>query len=300
MAPERQCGHQVPGRGRMTLHDGPDEGLHPNRGRRPRTALGLTAPVDSLGRGKGPRADLAGPRPPFPPRVRRRDWYGSEWVLSCSPAVLSIDNILIIGFLILSLGIHEAAHAWVAYLRGDSTARDMGRMTLNPIAHIDPIMTIALPVILIVSGSGFLFGGAKPVPVNFYNLRKPQRDMMLVAIAGPISNFLLAILFLTIRKVLLTNVGMDRTELAPVVMFNACYVNLILAIFNLIPVPPLDGSRVMAWILPSGMRESYVALERFGLLIVFGLLMLGVLNTVLMATIRPMYDAVDFLTGGVW
>lgn len=212
---------------------------------------------------------------------------------------LDLEIILIIAFLILSLGIHEAAHAWVAWKRGDDTARLMGRLTLNPIAHIDPFMTIILPTILALSG-GFIFGGAKPVPVNYYNLKKPLRDMMLVAIAGPLSNFFLAVVFLAVNKLLIWEFEMPPGALAPAVMSGACYVNMILAIFNMIPIPPLDGSRVMAWLLPERMREGYVSLERFGLLIVFGLLYTGVLTDVLRTTILPVYSAVDLLSGGTW
>jgi len=213
---------------------------------------------------------------------------------------LDLEIALVIGFLILSLGIHEAAHAWVAWLRGDDTAKSMGRMTLNPIPHIDPFMTVLLPLFLALSGSSFIFGGAKPVPVNFYRLKRPLRDMMLVALAGPLSNFLLAIVFLTVWKVLVYEVGMHPDALAPSVMEQACMVNIILAIFNMIPVPPLDGSRVLAWILPASLRETYVGLERYGLLIVFALLMTGTLNSVISEAFYPLRDVVIFLSGGVW
>ncbi|MCP3915393.1 MAG: site-2 protease family protein [bacterium] len=214
-----------------------------------------------------------------------------------SPELL--EKVLIVAFLILSLGIHEAAHAWVANLCGDSTAKNLGRMTLNPIVHIDLFMTILLPAILLLSGSGFLFGGAKPVPVNPHNLRKPLRDMMFVAIAGPLSNVILAVVFMFIFRILVFQVGMDSNALAPKVMYASMYVNLILAIFNMLPVPPLDGSRVMAYVLPSSLREQFVSLERFGMIIVFALLFSGVLTTVLRATILPMVRFVQILAGGI-
>lgn len=207
--------------------------------------------------------------------------------------------VLGLSFLVLSLGIHEAGHAWVAFRCGDTTARDLGRMTLNPIAHIDPFMTILLPAVLYMT-SGFMFGGAKPVPVNPFNLRRPLRDMMFVALAGPISNFLLAIVFLFVFKCLVFLGDMSPTALAPQVMRMSMYFNLILAIFNMIPIPPLDGSRVMAFLLPAGMRETYVGLERFGMLIIFGLLFFGVLRTILATTLDPMIGLLDMLTGGVW
>jgi len=204
-----------------------------------------------------------------------------------------------IAFLVISLGIHEAGHAWVANLCGDSTAKDLGRMTLNPVVHIDPVFTILVPAVLYLT-SGFMFGGAKPVPVNPHRLRHPLRDMMFVALAGPISNFLLAIVFAAIWKVLVYVVGMSPEALAPQVMRTATFFNLVLAIFNMIPVPPLDGSRVMAYILPSGLRETYVGLERMGMLIVIILLMTGFFGRVLRATMQPALNLVSFLTGGAW
>ena len=173
-----------------------------------------------------------------------------------------------IALLVISLGIHEAAHGWVALKCGDPTARDLGRITLNPIPHIDPFMTILLPAIGYLSG-GFIFGGAKPVPVNYYNLRSPLRDMALVAIAGPASNFLLAGFFFLCRKVVVYELDIWRPNtLGELVLVQAVIFNLALAAFNLLPIPPLDGSRVMTWLLPRGLRESYAGLERFGLILV--------------------------------
>ncbi len=210
-----------------------------------------------------------------------------------------IELALIIAFLVLSLGVHEAAHAGVAYLRGDTTARDLGRLTLNPLAHIDPFFTILLPTVLYMT-VGFIFGGAKPVPVNPNRLRHPLRDMMLVALAGPVSNLLLAFLFSVVFKILVYVVDMPPSALAPRVMQQAVFFNLVLAIFNMIPIPPLDGSRVMAYLLPAGLRETYVGLERMGMLIVFVLLFTGVFRVVLDSTFYPMLDFVNMVTGGVW
>lgn len=213
------------------------------------------------------------------------------------PIILKI--VLGIAFLILSLGIHEAAHAYVAHLCGDDTAKNMGRLTLNPIAHIDPFMTILLPAILYYT-AGFMFGGAKPVPVNYHNLRHPLRDMSLVAIAGPLSNFLLAIVFYLVWKVLRYQLNMSPDSLAPKVMFMAVYYNLLLAIFNMIPVPPLDGSRIMAYVLPSGLRERYMEFERFGMLIVFALFFTGIFGKIIGSTILPVWNFIDRITGGAW
>lgn len=172
-------------------------------------------------------------------------------------------------------------------------------MTLNPIPHIDPIMTILVPAVMYMT-SGFMFGGAKPVPVNYHRLRSPLRDMMFVALAGPISNFLLAILFMLVLKVLAYNFGFRSNQIAFQVISATVRWNLLLAAFNMIPVPPLDGSRVMAFLLPKGIRESYVALERFGMIIVFALFFTGVFRILVIPLMNYLGDAVDFLTGGVW
>ncbi|MDE0914308.1 MAG: site-2 protease family protein [Planctomycetota bacterium] len=211
----------------------------------------------------------------------------------------TIQIALGIAFLILSLGVHEAAHAYVADRCGDGTAREEGRLTLNPMAHIDPFMTIILPLILFMT-SGFIFGGARPVPVNPMRLRHPLRDMSLVALAGPASNLVLALLFSVAWKSMVYWGGMPTSALAPRVMEMALTFNLILAIFNMIPIPPLDGSRVMAYLLPNHLREPYVSLERFGLMIVLLLVMTGSLRMILGATLYPMVGLVDTLTGGAW
>jgi Zn-dependent protease len=192
----------------------------------------------------------------------------------------TVGMILSLVLFVICLGIHEAAHAWVALKCGDPTGRDLGRITLNPIPHIDPFMTIILPGLFLLSKSGILFGGAKPVPVNFHRLRHPWRDMSLVALAGPVSNLCLAVIFMVAWRFFL-DTGyyndasdspiMRQEDLLPQVLWSAVSFNVLLAVFNLVPIPPLDGSRVMAWILPPGVREPYVAMERYGLLIVFGL-----------------------------
>ncbi|MCZ6598109.1 MAG: site-2 protease family protein [Planctomycetota bacterium] len=213
-----------------------------------------------------------------------------------------VAAVLVIVLLVVSLGIHEAAHGWVALKCGDTTARDLGRITLNPIPHIDPFFTIILPAMLLISNAGIVFGGAKPVPVNFYNLRRPYRDMALVALAGPAANFLLAILFYFVFRAVLKLELYTQDQLLPVIMSHAVYFNLLLAAFNLLPIPPLDGARVMTWLLPSNLREPYIRLERFGLLLVFGLLYLGVLRGPLVSTLNFLYDAVHFVVslGGIW
>ena len=211
-----------------------------------------------------------------------------------------LQGILAIAFLVLSLGIHEAAHAWVAYLRGDSTARDLGRMTLNPVVHIDLFMTILLPLFLFMSGLT-MFGGAKPVPVNPHRLRSPLRDMSLVALAGPASNVLLAIIFMVIYKALYYyGLYPPDTRMMRVLDYTA-FINILLAVFNMVPIPPLDGSRVMAYVLPPSLRESYVRLERFGMLfVVLFVFVIPQTRALLGGGIRALYTALDALTGGAW
>lgn len=174
---------------------------------------------------------------------------------------------LVVAFLVISLGIHEAAHAWVAWRCGDSTAKDLGRMTVNPLAHIDPMLTVILPALLALAGAP-IFGGAKPVPVSYHRLRHPLRDMALVAIAGPASNFLLAILFAIALKAAIAYGNYADGSLLVLVLTYSMWANLMLTAFNLLPIPPLDGSRVMTWLLPASLRTGYAAMERFGILLV--------------------------------
>jgi Zn-dependent protease len=191
-----------------------------------------------------------------------------------------LEAVFVIILLIVSLGVHEAAHAWSAWKLGDSTAKDMGRMTINPIVHIDPFMTILLPALCFITGAP-IFGGAKPVPVNFNRLRNPWVDMAVVAFAGPLSNLLLACLFFALWKLSVQtgfyNGAADTlsgrySDLLPRVMLESVKYNVLLFVFNLIPIPPLDGSRIMANVLPMSLRESYVRISGFGLLIVFVLI----------------------------
>lgn len=185
----------------------------------------------------------------------------------------------IIFILFLAMVIHEYAHAWTANQLGDPTAKWMGRMTLNPIKHIDPFGTIILPLLLTVLhyiGSPFFpVILAKPVPVNFSRLRNPRRDMMLVGMAGPVINVILAVgLSLLLRLKFSGNISE--------IIALAAYVNLLLAIFNMIPIPPLDGSRLVMGLLPGPILRPYQRLERYGVFIVFALLPFGLFEKVVL------------------
>lgn len=178
----------------------------------------------------------------------------------------------VIAVVVLAVTIHESAHALVADRLGDPTARMLGRITLNPLPHIDLFSTILLPGFLLLVGSPILFGGAKPVPVIFGNLRHPWRDMALVALAGPASNLLQACFWALLLSILLhTGTWVADSSGVSILRWGIAF-NCTLTILNLMPIPPLDGSRVMAYVLPGEARRAYVSLESFGLFLIFGLL----------------------------
>ena len=166
---------------------------------------------------------------------------------------------------IVAITFHEAAHGYVALHFGDSTARDEGRVTLNPLKHVDPFGTVLLPALLYFT-AGFLFGYAKPVPVKFGQLRNPRWDMIWVAIAGPAMNIALAVISAILLRIALTQ---GQTIESPVVqvLTSSVQLNAILAVFNMLPLPPLDGSKVLAPFLPISVARPYLAFERFGMII---------------------------------
>ncbi len=177
--------------------------------------------------------------------------------------------------LIFSAIVHEVMHGVVAEKLGDDTARLEGRITLNPIPHIDPFGSIALPLFLMMVGSPVILGAAKPVPVNFNNLRDPKRGMALVSLAGPLANFGLAILCVIPIKLGLVN------QLSYEILIQAIIINLVLGTFNLIPIPPLDGSKVLAALAPDRWMYKILEWERYGFLIVFVFLYFGLLDRIL-------------------
>lgn len=173
--------------------------------------------------------------------------------------------------LVLSVALHEAAHAFATDALGDPTPRRLGRVTLNPLPHLDPILSVLLPALAIFSGSGFIFGAGKPVPFDFRNLRHPARDAALITLAGPASNFLQAALWSTAYIVGWRNGWFDTSDLAFDLIVYGVQINLVLALFNLLPIPPLDGSRVLGWLLPRQVQPMWYALDRFAIVFIVAL-----------------------------
>jgi Zn-dependent protease len=189
--------------------------------------------------------------------------------------------ILLIPILLLSIVVHEVAHAWVARREGDDTADRLGRITLNPIPHLDPVGSLLVPAILIALPGSFIFGWARPVPVNPANFRDPVGGDIRVTLAGPASNLVLALAFTLLMVPAAAMAGgveaaMDpeRGSLFVTACFYGILINLILAIFNMIPVPPLDGSHVLRHLLPQGIRKAYDSVGRIGILVLLGFLFL--------------------------
>ena len=175
--------------------------------------------------------------------------------------------------LLIAITFHEAAHGFVAHHFGDNTAWQLGRVSFNPLRHIDPFGTLMLPAILLMSNSPFLFGYAKPVPVNFRALKNPRIDMVWVALAGPATNIALA-LFAAAAFHVLDFVPPNTAQWLADNLKNALVINVILAIFNMMPIPPLDGGRVAVGLLPKPLALALARLEPFGMLILIGLLIL--------------------------
>ncbi len=187
--------------------------------------------------------------------------------------------------LIFSVILHECAHGLAAERCGDPTARQAGRITLNPIPHLDPIGSILIPGIMIlmslVTGSGFIFGWAKPVPINPYNFNDPKRDMMWVGLAGPATNFAVALFLALVFRLLAIS-----ASLGAVILFYGITINLILGFFNLIPIPPLDGSRILTGLLPEEYAYKLSKIEPFGFMILIILFISGIFSFIFTLVLR--------------
>lgn len=199
---------------------------------------------------------------------------------------------------LFAITVHEVAHGWVAKQLGDRTAMMLGRLTLNPIKHIDPIGTLLVPGILILFG-GVVFGWAKPVPVTWQNLHNPKRDMAIVAAAGPLANLLMALLWVFVMKLSLALPASMATVVRPLLYMGGAgiTINLILMILNLIPIPPLDGSRIVSSFLPDRVSWRYNQLEQYGLLILLILLASGLLQSIIGPPLSAMQAVIFRLAG---
>jgi len=181
----------------------------------------------------------------------------------------------------IAVVIHEFAHGWAAYKLGDPTAKYSGRLTLNPLAHVDLYGTIIFPLLLAFMSHGrFIFGWAKPVPINYWGLKNPKKDIVWVGLACPAANFLLALIVSGLINLKI------MPEILTVILSMVAAYNLLLGIFNLIPIPPLDGSRVLMGLLPYRLSEKYVMLEPYGFIILFAMMFLGLTDLVIIPVLN--------------
>ena len=201
--------------------------------------------------------------------------------------------------LLFAITVHEAAHGYAARHFGDRTAEMLGRLTLNPIKHIDPLGTVVIPLVLLLSGSGFIFGWAKPVPVSPRNFKNPGRDMAIVAAAGPVSNVLMALFWAIIMRFsagMMSELGNAGQAIFFMAQFGVV-INALLAVLNMLPIPPLDGGRVAVGLLPPRASYSLSQVEPYGMWILVGLLATGLLSPIIRPGINLVVQLVTTLVG---
>jgi len=192
---------------------------------------------------------------------------------------LIISLLISFALLLLAITVHEFSHGWVAYKLGDSTAKYSGRLTLNPLAHIDPLGTVLLPLIITTQGQ-FVFGAAKPVPINYRALKNPKRDIIWVGLSGPLANFIFAIFLSILWRFL------PHFQIVNFIFASLISINVLLGVFNLVPIPPLDGSRVVMGLLPDELASHYAMIEPYGFIIIIAFIGLGVFNTLIEPIVR--------------
>ncbi|WP_417511020.1 site-2 protease family protein [Methylophaga sp.] len=199
---------------------------------------------------------------------------------------------------LFAITVHEVAHGWVALKLGDRTAQMLGRLTLNPFKHIDPIGTVLVPGLLLLLG-GFVFGWAKPVPVSYQNLHHPKRDMAWVAAAGPAANFIMAVIWAIVAKLGLMLIHADISLGQPMMFMGVAgvLINTMLMMLNLLPIPPLDGSRVLSSWLPGPVAYKFSRIEPYGFFILLGLLYFGILSLILWPLVSAMLNLLVMVFG---
>jgi Zn-dependent protease len=213
-------------------------------------------------------------------------------------SLLQLISVLVIPVL-FAIIVHEVAHGWVAKHLGDPTAQRLGRLSLNPLKHIDPVGTILVPAMLVLLRVGFIFGWAKPVPITWENLRRPKRDMALVAAAGPVANLLMAVFWALVVKIgsVLPESVHWVSQPMQYMGLGGILANILLMVFNLLPLPPLDGGRVAVGLLPGPLAWQLSRLEPYGFFILIGLMLTGVLGYVIGPAVELMARFVVFLVG---
>ena len=213
-------------------------------------------------------------------------------------SIPQLISVLVVPVL-FAIVVHEVAHGWVAKLLGDPTAQRLGRLTLNPIKHIDPVGTLLVPALLVLLRTGFVFGWAKPVPITWENLRHPKRDMAIVAAAGPAANLLMALFWAVMTKIsfLLPETAAWISEPLRYMGLGGILANVLLMVFNLLPLPPLDGGRVAVGLLPGRLAWQLSRVEPYGFFILIGLMLTGVLGYLILPVAELVVRAIVAVVG---